>query len=315
MTASAPPRPVDRLENHIRAFMDDGLVLTEDVCRFMETTFGAADVETLQAVLADADSSEGESLLDLIFFPDQDLQVAIEPLLTEHRLGEADIAALAARLKRKPVLARLRIAGAERVIPVAMPAFAADAFLSRLHLAWQPEEALSAAIMSWEGRGLAPAGDAAEGRLRLRVRLRNASLPQTPVQVRFLCDFLERLSAEEEDFVNQLDFILVFLKEHPDAQNLYRALMDRKRFLFRHLQKAHRAAEFAARNNMETLVMTGVRTPYFDTACAERELAMIDGIATAVFGRTEWLSETTQRVELGDHPGGLDPAELIRRLS
>jgi hypothetical protein len=126
---------------------------------------------------------------------------------------------------------------------------------------------------------------------------------------------LERLSAEENVFVDQLDFILVFLQEHPEARNLYEALMDRKRFLFRHLQKARRAAEFAARNNMETLVMTGVRTPYFDTAAAEEELAMIDSVARAVFGRTEWLSETPQKVDLGDHPGGLDPAELVRRLS
>ena len=270
MTASAPPRPVARLEDCIRAFMAEGMVLSEEVQRFMETTFGDADGQTLQDVLVDPDSSEQESLLDLIFFPDTDLQVAIEPLLATHNLSEADIRQLAERLKRVPAAARLRVPGEARRIALEMPAFAVDALLSRLNLAWQPTEDLAAAIAKWDAQSLSPVGDQRDGRLRLRVRLRNAGLRQTATQVRFLSHFLERMPAAGEGFVDQLDFVLVFLQEHQDARNLYEALMDRKRFIFRHLQKARRAAEFAARNNMETLAMTGVRTPYFDTAAAEK---------------------------------------------
>ena len=120
---------------------------------------------------------------------------------------------------------------------------------------------------------------------------------------------------EDEAFVDHLHFSLVFLQEHPDAGNLYAALMDRKRFIYRHLLESRRAAERTARSNMETLVMTGVRTPYFNVDHGERTLGMIDRIALAVFGRTETLEGIPREVDLGDRSEGLDPAELIRRLS
>lgn len=315
MTVSAPPCSLNRLENHIRALMDDGLVLTEDVRRFMEGTFGAADVETLQTVLADPDNSERDSLLDLLFFPDQSLQAAIEPLLEAQPLSTADVGRLAQRFKATPLAARFRLPGTDRAIPVALPASGVDAFVIRLNLAWAPAAALAAALSRLDAGLLAPGGSAEDGRIRLRVRLRNAALTQTAVQVRFLCDFLERMPLGDEAFVDHLQFSLVFLQEHPDAGNLYAALMDRKRFICRHLQKSWRAAERAARSNMETLAMTGVRTPYFDVARGERDLEMIDRIALAVFGRTEMGEGLPREVDLGDQAGRLDPAELIRRLS
>ena len=153
------------------------------------------------------------------------------------------------------------------------------------------------------------------GRHRLRFLLRNAELRQTPVQVRFLCDFFECLPLEDKDFVDKLTFMLVFMKEHEDSPNIYQALMDRKKFILQHLLKTRRSEELAARTNMETLIMTGVRTPYFDVPTAERTLILIDSIAMAVFGRTECLDGTPREVDLGHHAGTLDPEDLIHRLS
>lgn len=312
MTTSTPAHLV---EEAIRTFLARGFELSGEVRHFLEATFGDAALETVKRVIDDPGSAERDSLLDLIFFPDIALQVAIEPLLGADCLTDTDIVRLGARLKTVPAAARLQIPAAAAAVPLVMPAFTVEAFLTRLHLTWQPVSALAKAIEQHDFRSLSPASDHQDGRLRLRVRLRNANLSQTPVQVDFLCDFLERRPADGAAFVDQLDFILVFLQEHDAARNLYQALMARKAFLLRHLQKTRRAAHFAARNNPETLIMTGVRRPYFDMSAAQRSLAQIDAVAMAVFGRTEWMEGAPREIDLGGHHEGLDPAEVIRRLS
>ena len=315
MSALGPANRSSPLEDVLRTALADGVALTAPVRRFMEATFGDASPAALQALLEDESDAERDSLLDLLFFPDDTLQAALEPILAKHALSKGDVARLAARLKAEPAMAHFLFPGTQVPVTAALPAFGVDAFLGRLNLTWQPAAALEAVLEQVDARPLSPNGDSRDGYLRLRVWLRNAALRQTPVPVRFLCDFLTRRPLDDAAFVDQLQFSLVFLKEHEGAVNLYTALMDRKKFIFRHLMDARRSAARAARSNMETLVMTGVRTPHFDVPRAERTLARIDAIAMAVYGRTEPLEGAPREVDLGEHAEGLGPAELIRRLS
>lgn len=315
MTPSASPATSDDLEAVLRRYMADGIALTGDVRDFMTATFGDASADTLRTLLSDASSAERDSLLDLVFFPDQALQLAIEPVLECHGLTEEAVSLIAARLKAAPVATGLCLPGVTDLVPTVMPAFLVDAFLARLNLPWQPAAALSEVITGLDTHPLSPTHDHEDGRLRLRVHLRNAGLRQTPAQVLFLGDFFERLPLDDEDFVDKLDFMLVFLKEHEGITNFYQALMDRKKFLFRHLLKNRQTTEWAARTNMETRIMAGVRPSYFDVHAAERSLALIDRIAMAVFGRTEWLDGSPRSVDLGNYAEPPDPAELVDRLS
>ena len=314
MTSSAASSCA-KLEDALRRYMAAGIALTDEVRRFMEATFGDASAATLQALLSDESSAERDSLLDLIFFPDGPLQIAMEPILEGHPLEESDVALLADWFKAEPPCARLQIPGRDETLPALMPAFAVEAFLGRMNIAWQPAEALVATLAHLDARPLSPTGKGRDGRMRLRVALRNAALRQTPVQLRFLVDFFEHLPTTDPGFVDKLAFMLVFMKEHEDSANIYAALMARKRFLFRNLMIDRRSAELAARNNMETLIMTGVRRPHFDCDAAQQALALIDDIATAVFGRTEAMDGAPRQVALGDGAASLDPDELIRRLS
>ena len=315
MPAADSPNQSTLLEDALRTALAAGVALTEPVRRFMEATFGDASPDALQALLDDESDAERDSLLDLLFFPDETLQAALEPILAKRALSTEDVARLTARLKTAPAMARLLFPGSQASVAAALPIFGVDAFLSRLNLTWQPAAKLEAVLEQVDARPLSPEGDARDGRIRLRVWLRNAALRQTAVQVRFLCDFLTRRPLGDGAFVDQLQFSFVFLKEHEDAANLYSALMNRKKFIFRHLVGARRAAARAARSNMETLTMTGVRTPHFDVPQGEQTLALIDAIEMAVYGRTEPLEGAPREVDLGEHAEGLDPAELIRRLS
>jgi hypothetical protein len=303
------------LDVALRRHLEAGISLSDDVRHFMEATLGDDSVDTLRALLSAESSAEGDSLLDLIFFPEQTLQIALEPILERHSLGEEDIAALAEGLKRVPLSTHLKMPGTEVTLPVLMPAFVVDAFVARLNLSWQPAEALQAVLVKADACPLSPTGESRDGRMRLRVALRNAAIRQTPVQIRFLCDFFARRSFADPEFVDQLTFMLVFMHEHENSTNIYQALMARKKFLVRHLMMTRRSAAFAARNNMETLMMTGVRRPHFDVAAAQATLDLIDAIALAVFGRSERFDDAPRQVVLGDGAESMSPEELMKRLS
>ena len=315
MTPSVPPAIPNDLETVLRRYMADGITLTGDVRDFMTATFGDASAATLRELVLDESSAERDSLLDLVFFPDQALQLAIEPVLEGHSLTEEAVSLLAARLKAAPVATGLRLPGVADPVPTVMPVFLVDAFLARLNLSWQLAAALSELMTHLDTRLLSPIHDLEDGRFRLRVNLRNAGLRQTPAQVLFLCDFFERVPFDDKEFVDKLGFILVFMREHEGATHFYQVLMDRKKFLFRHLLKNRQTTEWAARTNMETRIMAGVRPSYFDVHAAERSLALIDRIAMAIFGRTEWLDGSPRSVDLGNYTGAPNPAELVDRLS
>jgi len=315
MTAGTSSSALDLLDVALRRCLAAGVLLTDGVRDFMSATFGDDTIDTLRILLSDDSSAERDSLLDLVFFPDEPLQMAIEPVLIDHGFREKDVSRLAERLKADPAAVRLSLPGSNDTVPASMPVFVVDAFLARLNLTWQPVDVLKTALARLDAGLLAVSGKRRDGHIWLRVQLRNAALRQTPIQIGFLCDFFERLPLNEPDFVDKLAFMLVFLNEHGDSTNLYQALMDRKKFLFQHRLKARRAAELAARSNMETLIMTGVRSPHFDVAAAERNLALIDSIALAVFGRTEWLGSAPVEVDLGGSDGSLDPEDLVKKLS
>jgi len=310
-----PPAPIRPLEGAIRAALAAGIELTEPVRRYMEGTVGDASPAALQTLLADDSNAERDSLLDLLFFPDLTLQTAIEPILERYPPTAVDVDRLAARFKTENPAVRFLYPGSQAPVAATLPTSGVDAFLNRLNLTWQFASPVGEALDGVDSRILSRQNAPADDCIRLRVWMRNAALRQTPVQIRFLCDFMAWVPCDDQAFVDQLRFSLVFLNEHEDAANLYEALMNRKKFIFRHLLNARRSAERTARSNMETLIMTGVRTPHFDIARGERTLAMIDSIAMAVYGRTEPLEDVLRDVDLSEHTEGMDPEELIRRLS
>ncbi len=97
MKTQAPIQRTD-LVPWIRSVFREGLVLTDDVARYMDSTFATQD---LGAVLTNAAGSETGPLLELLCFPDRELQT---------RLTRA-IARLQPPERRTAIRVRLRNAG------------------------------------------------------------------------------------------------------------------------------------------------------------------------------------------------------------
>ncbi len=66
------------------------------------------------------------------------------------------------------------------------------------------------------------------------------------------------------------------------------------------LQQAERFEKQLAKDNIETLILKGVRTPHIDQADTRHKIARIDAVCLAVFGITDPLLQVLTDVNLGN---------------
>ena len=99
----------------------------------------------------------------------------------------------------------------------------------------------------------------------------------------------KNLQIDNHDFFDHLDFALSFLDELKDEEDMFRALMDRKKRHFRSLQKARKLDNQLSRHNVETLLLKGESLSYIDRIDARKKINIIDRISLAVFGKTEYF--------------------------
>ncbi len=300
---------VDRVEAKIRALFRGGLPVTSDVVGYIEATLGSADPHIVADLLDRPGESDSDTLLELVFFPDLDFQCGLETVLKGGALGAGDQSRLAERLMDTPAWARLVFPSCPRQMGCRLPRAGVAPFLARLRLGWSIDGRLREALDQWSARQ----GEGGTPPELKMVKLRNAGLQQTPGQVGLLVDFLERMPPDDERWGACFDFLMAFLPEHGDTHNFYRALMARKMYLLRHLNKARRQAERISGSNMETLSATGFRASYFDTLAAEQTLGCIEAIALTVYGRSEHFDGSPGSMDLGTM--GTDDIEgVVRRL-
>ena len=90
MTQPIMDRADRELYARIVAGIENGGRLSKEVLGYIETSLFSPDPESLAVFLVDDDNCERDSLLDLIFFPDHDLQIEIEPLLESRIFSHED---------------------------------------------------------------------------------------------------------------------------------------------------------------------------------------------------------------------------------
>jgi hypothetical protein len=87
------------------------------------------------------------------------------------------------------------------------------------------------------------------------------------------------MNSERSDFFECLDFIVHFLDELQDKQDIVQVLFDKRRFYLQNLQKAEKIEEHLKRNNIETAIIQGSRFPYINKEDMLKKLAIIDKIS------------------------------------
>ena len=281
-----------RLINKIKKIFNRGLTLSPEAEHYVDSTFLQPSPDELAKMLADGTDSETETLLELIFFPGEDIQIELEPLLETACFSQADEDRVVAALTVEPLEATVFSPSRQLSLQLVMSAELAARFVSRLKIAVQIDERLIKAV-----------GDhvAMEHQARLKVHLRNTRIVFDPERISFLCRFLERTDAKQRTMLACFDFILAFFGERPTGGDIYRELMEKKRFYLHSLQKALKAHRQLEKSNMETLMLQGIRFSFIDPADAREKIDWIDRISWAVYGRVDPCGLESDSVDLGEY--------------
>ncbi len=268
------------LAERIVKILREGIHLNSDVMHFIDSTFSSPCINELEKIIVDNSDCERDSLIELIFFPDEEIQARLEDLLKSHNYCSEDEKKVLDYLSSGQIESTIHFPGNQGTLSVKMPYDAAGRFLTRLNIHRNIDKKISAAIDTYVSEKL---------KIFVRVKLRNIVKEIAENKIFFLCDFFEKMEDESGDFLECLDFILSFLDEAENISNLFSALMDKKRFYFKNLQRAEKFRQQLEKANMETMILKGVKAPYISIEDEKRKMELIDKISLSVFGRTEYF--------------------------
>ena len=145
MTQNPVPARCTLLAQQIGAIFDKGLSLPEAARHYIESTFLCPSCEELKEILNDTPDCETESLLELIFFPDEANQLDLEDLLSEYPFEKKDEERVIAALFADPPKTVLTLSD-DRRLAMAVPRAAAAQFVARLNIFKKIDAQIGAAI-------------------------------------------------------------------------------------------------------------------------------------------------------------------------
>ena len=271
------------LAERIVKILKEGIHLNSDVMHFIDSTFSSPCINELEKIIADNSDCERDSLIELIFFPDEEIQAKLEDLLKSHNYCREDENKVLDYLSSGQIESTIHFPDNKGTLSVTMPYEVAGRFLVRLNIHKKIDKRIYAAIDTGVSEKL---------KISVSVKLRNTVNEITENKIFFLCDFFENMQDESGDFLECLDFILSFLDEAENTSKLFSALMNKKRFYFKNLQRAEKFWQQLEKANMETMILHGVKAPYISIEDEKRKMELIDKISLSVFGRTEYFENS-----------------------
>ena len=294
-----------QLADEIIDILKNGLTLNADTLHYIDSTFSNPSVGALEELLQDESSCETDSLLELLFFPDESVQLQLEDMLEGVWLQEQDEKEIRELVCSKPFQTRIRFPDNRGTLAMEVTLLNVTQFIAHLNLLRCLNPKLTATIKEHVSPTL---------HTRCKVKLRNTRPITSHGKIVFLQAFFEKRPGDSDEFLDELEFILSFLDECKEESDMFQLLMARKRFYFQSLQKAKNLDVQLTKHNVETLLLRGNRVSYIDKADARKKIQMIDRISLAVFGKTEFfdlMAASEQSIVL---EGKDDIDKLIKKM-
>ena len=283
-----------------------GLTLNADTLHYIDSTFSNPSIGELKELLQDESSCETDSLLELLFFPDESVQLQLEDMLDDIQSQRQDEQKIIAMVCSKPFQTRIRFPDNRGTLNMVVNPLNVTQFIAHLNLSRCPNPKLIAAIYDHVPAAL---------HTRCKVKLRNTRPITSQSKILFLQTFFEKLSGDSDEFLDLLDFILSFLDERKEVPDMFQALIAKKKFYFQSLQKAKNLDIQLTKHNVETLLLKGKRMSYVDKADARKKIQMIDRISLSIFGKTKFFDLMPAGGQSIDLDGKEDIEKLIRKFS
>ncbi len=272
---------------------------------YIDSTFLNPSAKELEKILSDESNCEKDSLVELIFFPDESIQIFFEDFLESEDFQKEDEVTVIKYLILQNIKAILYFPDNRGALKLAVPRSVVDPFISRLNISRKLDKRLTETVDTVLGKKFKD---------RTKVKLRNSRFVHTENRICFLCRFFKKMDTQASDFFECLDFILEFLDELQDDADIFCALMSKKRFYFQSLQKVAKFEEQLKKSNMETLILQGVRSPYISKDEARNNMRIIDRTSLAVFGKTDYFEHACDTIDLGEFHQDKDMEKVVRIL-
>ena len=282
MTEKEPKNKFKILADEIKKILGQGIDLSGDVVHYIDSTFSNPTIEELQTILGDDANCEKDSLMDLLFFPDESMQIQLEETLERYRLENEDENKVLNCLCRDPLQVTFRFEDDRGRLILQVPEDVIPQFLTRLKISKHTDDKLIESIRNY--------GDEKNVN-RFKVKIRNSQFTSTDEKTGFLCSLFDKIGPRSNDIFDCLEFVLGFLDELKQDGDIYQALMTKKKFYFINLQKAQKMDARLEKHNIETLMAQGQRVALIDQNDARRKMRIIDRISRAVFGKTEFFEQ------------------------
>jgi len=266
----------EKLAQEIEAWFARGIRPEPDVRHYIDSTFALPTHQELESVLKDPDNCERDTLLELIFFPGQDIQVLLEDLIEQsHFLQDDEEKILDLLMGKKPEVALYYPQGSAPVC-FAVPDHVAGQLIARLNIHKRINSQVLEAIrqnlpLDWQ--------------VPTRVMIRNARFACQGAKAVFLEAFMGSMAPMTDDFFGHLEFVLDFLETSPDETSLKEALALRKQHHQKNIIKAEQFERQRRNHNVETMIMQGIRIPHFDSQDDMQKITMIDTVSLAIYGK------------------------------
>jgi hypothetical protein len=293
-----------RIADALREILARGLELTPDTLRFVDATFSQPSAAELAAILEDAAAPECDSLLELLFAPDDALQIELEDRLSLQAREPPASEAVVTGLTSAPLTVRFRFPDGRGTLEVALTPHLARRLVDGLRIDRELPPKVAEVIAT-----------AVSGRCRHRVRvmLRNARFDLTPAKGEFLCALIPQLDFQTAEDRACFAFTLELLAELPASADIHTALAARQQWLAKAWHHGRRLREQLAESNFETLRSRGQRLTWVDEALVRRHMDHVDRICVAVYGRAVPVDRGGEgpAAEIDGLPS---VAELMRRL-
>lgn len=294
------------IARNIETILQKGLRIDQSVQHYIDSTFSNPTLKELQEIIRDDTHPDGETLIELLFFPDESVKIQIEGLLENEPLApEAEETLIAAVRAAQETVNFCFDTGEILSVPTSESAI--RRFISRLNLFRVLEPGITAAIDQYV--------DEPHLNATVKVRLRSRIKTLQDDKIAFLCRFFEKISSRNRLFLKSLDFIIYFLNELKQRADIYDELIHRKWLFFQNIQKAQMLEKKLQASNIETLMMQGVRMTTMDVAEAHQKMEIIDSLCRALFGKTEYFTGTGPQVDSTRFEANDEIDDILQKIS
>jgi hypothetical protein len=261
----------------IRSIFEEGLLVNQDSLHFIFSTISISDIRELETLIMNPSSCESDSLIELIYFPDESIQLRLEDRLQAEAFQQKDEQTILEHFLSCRGKTLVRFDGLEPVLTITTPETGVRAFLARLNITRHLDPDLIRVIDQRTGK---------TQRTKYSVWLRNMVMELSEREIDFLIDLFLKMDARHDRFHEYLYFSLRFLEESQNDADLFQSLRQHKQRCLQHLQRNDRLETYRRNHNIETLMAQGIRIPYTDKQALLFQVTLVDDICLALFNRS-----------------------------